>query len=389
MGMAERALELRNLEKRFGAHRAVAAIDLTVQPGEFVTLLGPSGCGKTTTLNMIAGFLQPDGGSICLGGRSVESLPPHRRDLGIVFQDYALFPHRTAAENIAFGLRMRRISKPEITARVSEAMAMVRLEGFGARRPAQLSGGQRQRIALARALVIRPALLLLDEPLSNLDLKLREEMRGEISALQRRLGIATVFVTHDQDEALAMSDRIAVMRDGRIEQLGTAQEIYERPASVFVATFIGSSNLLRARIAGPPQGGTILLDTPAGPAVLRAEHAPRATGELLLAIRPERLHLATSETHLDGVTILRVRIERVMYLGRWLEIALRLADGSLASAHAANTGSVPWRPGDSAVAWFRPEDAWPVPIGNATAGLDEKVPRNFHPGRRREPTTAL
>jgi putative spermidine/putrescine transport system ATP-binding protein len=188
MGMAEPALELRGLEKRFGAHRAVAAIDLTVQPCEFVTLLGPSGCGKTTTLNMIAGFLQPDGGSIRLGGRSVESLPPHRRELGIVFQDYALFPHRTAAENIAFGLRMRRVSNPEIIARVNEAMAMIRLEEFGARRPAQLSGGQRRRVALARALVIRPALMLLDEPLSNLDLKLREEMRGEISALQRRLG---------------------------------------------------------------------------------------------------------------------------------------------------------------------------------------------------------
>jgi ABC-type Fe3+/spermidine/putrescine transport system ATPase subunit len=186
-----------------------------------------------------------------------------------------------------------------------------------------------------------------------------------------------------------MCDRIAVMRDGRIEQLGTAREIYEQPASVFVATFIGSSNLLRARIAGPSQGGTVLLDTPAGPAILRAEHALRATGELLLAIRPERLHLATSETHLGGVTILQVRIERVMYLGRWLDITLRLADGSLATAHAANTGSVPWRPGDSAVAWFRPEDAWPVPIGDATAGLDEMVPQKSVPGRRRESTAAL
>ncbi len=210
--MVEPALRLAALTKRFGALIAVDAIDLAVAQGEFVTLLGPSGCGKTTTLNMIAGFITPDAGSIRLHGKAVEPLPPFRRDLGLVFQDYALFPHMTVAENVGFGLRMRRVPRGEIAQRVAQALDLVQLTGLDQRRPSQLSGGQRQRVALARALVIQPAMLLLDEPLSNLDLKLREEMRMEISALQQRLGIATVFVTHDQDEALTMSDRIAVMR---------------------------------------------------------------------------------------------------------------------------------------------------------------------------------
>ncbi len=244
--MAEPALQLAALTKCFGATRAVDAIDLTVAPGEFVTLLGPSGCGKTTTLNMIAGFIVPDAGSIRLQDRPVEALPPFRRNLGLVFQDYALFPHMSVAENVGFGLRMRRIPRDDIARRVKEALDLVQLNGLDDRRPLQLSGGQRQRVALARALVIQPAMLLLDEPLSNLDLKLREEMRLEISALQRRLGIATVFVTHDQGEALTMSDRIAVMRDGRIEQIGTPGDIYERPATRFVAGFIGTANLIKS-----------------------------------------------------------------------------------------------------------------------------------------------
>ncbi|MBV9783565.1 MAG: ABC transporter ATP-binding protein [Acidisphaera sp.] len=366
--MSEAALELRGLEKRFGAQTAVAAIDLQVQQGEFVTLLGPSGCGKTTTLNMIAGFITPDAGSIRLGGRAVENLPPHRRDLGIVFQDYALFPHRNAAENVAFGLRMRKLAKTEIAARVADALRMVRLDGLDKRRPLQLSGGQRQRVALARALVIRPALLLLDEPLSNLDLKLREEMRSEISTLQRRLGIATVFVTHDQDEALTMSDRIAVMRQGRIEQIGTARDIYERPASVFVATFIGSTNLVRAKPAGPPSEGLVPLATAAGPAILRLDRPLAAGADLLLAIRPERLQLTPTGTAPDGSTAWPVRIEGVTYLGGRLEIALRLADGSPATAHAMNLGAMAWQPGHVADAWFRPDDAWPILDGGASDG---------------------
>ena len=236
----------------------------------------------------------------------------------------------------------------------------------------QLSGGQRQRVALARALVIRPALLLLDEPLSNLDLKLREEMRAEISALQRRLGIATVFVTHDQDEALTMSDRIAVMRQGRIEQFGTAQEIYERPASAFVATFIGGINLMRAEIAGAADfAGCVRLHTAAGGAVARVHLPPRCGLSLLLTIRPERLKLAMPGEAPDGATVWPARIERIVYLGAHREIHLRLADGSAATADTVNDGAVAWQPGDTADAWFGPDDAWLIPSGEAADDLGE------------------
>jgi putative spermidine/putrescine transport system ATP-binding protein len=332
--MAEPALQLSALSKRFGTMTAVDAIDLTVAQGEFVTLLGPSGCGKTTTLNMIAGFIPPDAGSIRLRGKAVEALPPFRRDLGLVFQDYALFPHMTVAENVAFGLRMRHVPRPEIAQRVSEALDLVQLGHLGDRRPLQLSGGQRQRVALARALVIRPAMLLLDEPLSNLDLKLREEMRVEISALQRRLGIATVFVTHDQGEALTMSDRIAVMRHGRIEQVGAPDDIYERPATRFVAGFIGTANLI------DDAGGVIV-------------------------IRPERLKLCAPGEQPGDTRSWRVHVERVMYLGPRLELRLRMADGTLVLAEAVNDGNAVWSAGDAAVAWFRPDDAWVIPGGEA------------------------
>jgi putative spermidine/putrescine transport system ATP-binding protein len=327
--MAEPALQIAALTKRFGTLTAVDAIDLTVAQGEFVTLLGPSGCGKTTTLNMIAGFVPPDAGSIRLQGRPVESLPPFRRDLGLVFQDYALFPHMTAAENVGFGLRMRRLPREETVRRVAEALDLVQMSGLGERRPSQLSGGQRQRVALARALVIRPAMLLLDEPLSNLDLKLREETRGEISALQRRLAIATVFVTHDQGEALTMSDRIAVMRAGRIEQIGTPTDIYERPATRFVAGFIGTANMIE-----DTDGVTV--------------------------IRPERLRLSSAEHAPPGTRHWPVRVEHVVYIGPRLELGLCAADGTRLQAEMVNDGTAAWSAGDTATAWFRPEDAWAI-----------------------------
>ena len=239
----EPALRLVGIEKHYPGAVAVAGVDLAVEEGEFVTLLGPSGCGKTTTLSLVAGFFPPTRGEIWLKGRHVEGLPSFKRDIGVVFQDYALFPHMTVAENVAFGLRMRKVASADIAKRVAQALDLVKLAGLGDRRPLQMSGGQRQRVALARALVINPAVLLLDEPLSNLDLKLREEMRVEIAALQRRLGITTVFVTHDQGEALVMSDRIAVMNAGRIEQIGSPADIYERPATRFVAQPVAQARI--------------------------------------------------------------------------------------------------------------------------------------------------
>src|SRR5688572_4868967 len=292
-------------------------MDLEVRDGEFLTLLGPSGCGKTTTLGLIAGFFPPTQGEIYLKGRPVADLPPFRRDIGVVFQDYALFPHMTAGENVAFGLKMRNLPKAEIGERVREALDLVQLAGLAERAPLQLSGGQRQRVALARALVIRPTVLLLDEPLSNLDLKLREEMRIEIAGLQRRLGITTVFVTHDQGEALVMSDRIAVMNAGRIEQIGRPAEIYEKPASRFVAEFIGRMNFFQAN------GKTV-------------------------AIRPERARLSGEQPSSGFARHGTVR--NVLYLGATLEYHLDL-QGERALVEAPNDGGAPpFRAGDAV--WF-------------------------------------
>jgi ABC-type Fe3+/spermidine/putrescine transport system ATPase subunit len=247
-------VRLVDVSRSYGSVVAVSHLTLDVTAGEFLTLLGPSGCGKTTTLNMIAGFLQPSAGEIWLRGRRVESLPPYRRDTAMVFQQYALFPHMTVFENIAFGLRMRRTPAAQLRARVDEALALVGLPGLGDRFPLQLSGGQQQRVALARAIAVRPAVLLLDEPLSNLDLKLREGMRLELKRLHRELGTTTIFVTHDQTEALVLSTRIAVMHQGRIEQVGAPQEIYEQPRSRFVAEFVGQTNLLRGRVVSGTVG---------------------------------------------------------------------------------------------------------------------------------------
>jgi putative spermidine/putrescine transport system ATP-binding protein len=243
------AIRLQGLRKEFGDTTAVAGVDLEIADGEFFSMLGPSGSGKTTVLRMIAGFEGPTSGTVELAGQEVTGLAPFERDVHTVFQDYALFPHMTVEQNVAYGLKVRKVPKAERIERAREALAGVRLEGFGKRRPGQLSGGQRQRVALARALVGRPRLLLLDEPLGALDLKLREQMQVELKALQREVGITFVFVTHDQEEALTMSDRIAVFNQGRIEQVGTPAEIYERPATAFVASFVGTSNLLDGEAA--------------------------------------------------------------------------------------------------------------------------------------------
>ncbi|HEV7267885.1 MAG TPA: ABC transporter ATP-binding protein [Falsiroseomonas sp.] len=367
MAEAGPALRLTGLERRFGSHLAVAGVSLDVAEGEFVTLLGPSGCGKTTTLNMIAGFLEPTAGSIEIGGRRVDGLPPFRRDLGVVFQDYALFPHMTVAENVAFGLRMRSVPKEEAERRVADALAMVKLTGFDARRPHQLSGGQRQRVALARALVIRPRMLLLDEPLSNLDLKLREEMRLEISALQRSLGIATVFVTHDQGEALAMSNRVAVMRAGLVEQIGPPAEIYRRPRTRFVAEFIGSITVLDGEVRGT-EAAAMRVATPAGDVLVRVGPAERrdAGTRVLVAMRPERITLlANAPEALQGdATLLQGQVAAAIYVGSRTELRIALPGDQVMLAEAPDPpGSGLAIPGASIFVLIRAEDCLALPAG--------------------------
>ncbi|MFI6929623.1 ABC transporter ATP-binding protein [Streptomyces sp. NPDC050287] len=290
------AIRLQSLSKSFGQVEAVSGVDLEIRDGEFFSMLGPSGSGKTTVLRMIAGFEPSTSGTVELAGRDVTRLAPFERDVNTVFQDYALFPHMTLEQNVAYGLKIRKVPKAQRLERAREALANVRLEGFGKRRPSQLSGGQRQRVALARALVNRPKVLLLDEPLGALDLKLREEMQVELKALQREVGITFVFVTHDQDEALTMSDRIAVFNQGRIEQVGTPAEVYERPATAFVAGFVGTSNLLTGEAAQKVVG---------------------AVGTY--SVRPEKIHLLHSPDALgaaeDGHTSAVGSVAEVVYLG--------------------------------------------------------------------------
>jgi len=285
-------VELDHIVKRYNGLIAVDDVTLSIGPGELVTLLGPSGCGKTSTLNLIAGFLLPDSGSIRINGSSVERLPPHRRNTAMVFQGYALFPHLTVARNVAFGLEMRRVPRPEIERRVGEALELVRLAAFGGRYPAQLSGGQQQRVAIARALALRPDVLLMDEPLSNLDAKLREEMRGEIRALQQQLGITTVYVTHDQEEALALSDRVVVMQSGRIEQVGAPREIYRMPCTAFVADFIGGANLVPVRVVSTAGDVAAVIADDRFRFRGRAATPASVGADMLLMVRPEHVHLA-------------------------------------------------------------------------------------------------
>ena len=332
-------LEVRGLTKRYSPQVTVGPISFQVHAGEFFSLLGPSGCGKTTTLRCIAGFESLSEGSIRLRGERLDDRPPHRRDVGLVFQNYALFPHLTVFDNIAFGLRLRRVAKTEIVARVESVLRLVDLAMMAGRFPAQLSGGQQQRVAIARSLVLEPQILMFDEPLSNLDFKLRIQMRDELKSLQRRLGKTSIYVTHDQTEALALSDRIAVLSHGRIEQIGTPGEIYEQPATSFVAEFIGSSNLLPARVVGQDGQGTIV-ETAAGLRLCCGAGSAGGNGaerDVSVLLRPERIRVQDPGIGPDTApNCFAARIAEVTYLGEDLHLSLDLPGGDRLRAALKN-----------------------------------------------------
>ncbi|WP_439577078.1 ABC transporter ATP-binding protein [Elioraea sp.] len=344
-------LTVRGVVRRFGAVTALAGVDLTVAEGELLTILGPSGSGKTTLLKVVAGFEIPDEGTVHLGAEDVTLAPPRQRDVGMVFQNYALFPHLTVAQNVAFPLEMRRLAKPERDRRVAEALALVELSGYEARLPRQLSGGQQQRVALARAIVFNPRLLLLDEPFGALDRKLRESMQLEVRRLQRRLKLTTLFITHDQEEALILSDRVAVMNAGLIEQVGTPGEVYARPATRFVADFVGESNLLEGRAAADGMTevaglGRIALDGPVG--------ANGATATLLL--RPEALRVGAAAAGLANRA--SGRIVETVFLGLSVKLRLRLESGLelLARLPLRPSEPLPAAEGQTVPLGFAPED---------------------------------
>ena len=318
--------------KLFGEVAAVDGVTLDMPPGEFFSMVGPSGCGKTTTLRMIAGFERPDRGAILLDGTDMSATPPHRRDVNTVFQSYALFPHRSVAENVAFGLKYKRLTKEEARSRVAETLALVQLTGLETRRTTQLSGGQQQRVALARALVLNPSVLLLDEPLGALDARLRKDLQVELKTLQQAVGITFVYVTHDQEEALTMSDRVAVMNLGKVEQVGTPREVYEAPETQFVAEFLGVSNMLEGQAAGD---GTIMV----GDVRLRAtQGAVTISGDVRAVVRPERVVVEprgpASENRLPGM------IDRVVFVGPVLDVRVRLATGELDRSLVPNGGTL-------------------------------------------------
>jgi iron(III) transport system ATP-binding protein len=324
-------IEIQHLSKRYGSHVAVDDVSLLVEDGEFLTLLGPSGCGKTTTLRMIAGFVKPDQGTIAAGGELLSTpagvVPPERRRMGMVFQSYAVWPHKTVYENVAFGLQLTRLGKQETRRRVGQMLDLVGLAGLEQRYPSQLSGGQQQRVALARSLVVEPRILLLDEPLSNLDARLRERMRGELKQLQRRTGITFVYVTHDQTEALALSDRVAVMHLGQLQQVGTPRQVYLTPANAVVADFMGQVNLVSGRVLEAPNGGNRdgLVEIGEGLRV-RADLRPGAVpgAEIRLVIRPETIQLLRPQS-LPDPTLTLGRVEEAVFLGSFSEYQVAVA----------------------------------------------------------------
>jgi spermidine/putrescine transport system ATP-binding protein len=336
------SIELRQVRKLYGSVVAVADVSLAVARGEFLTLLGPSGCGKTTTLRMIGGFELPTGGEVYIDGEPMGDRPPYRRNVNTVFQNYALFPHMSVGQNVAYGLTMKRVPKAERVRRVAEALEMVRLPHVEKRKPSALSGGQQQRVALARALINRPAVLLLDEPLGALDLKLRKAMQLELKALNREIGATFVYVTHDQEEALTMSDRIAVMSEGRILQIGSPAEIYERPRSRFVADFIGQTNFLSGRLVRRSEGVTEV--EIAGSGVLQVVSPPGEAGDHLdpvtVAVRPERTQLVGATDPVGDLNVLNGLVREVIYLGTHSQYVVQLPGGETVIVHRQNAAGV-------------------------------------------------
>jgi spermidine/putrescine transport system ATP-binding protein len=352
-------LRIRGVSKSYGAVHAVRDVSLEVEPGEFVTLLGPSGCGKTTLLRLVAGFEPPDAGTISISGRDVTSTPTHKRPVNTVFQHYALFPHRTVAGNVAFGLEIDGLARTEIEDRVSRALELVRMKDLGGRGIAEISGGQKQRVALARALVLEPDVLLLDEPMAALDLKLRKEMQVELKNLQERLAITFLFVTHDQDEALVMSDRIAVMSAGRIEQLDGPEELYEKPRTRFVADFLGVSNVLRGTVRGRPDG-LVAVRTEGGLDLLAADDGGYREGApVWLGLRSEKISLVDRRANaFEGV------IDDEIFLGDWTDWRV-LVGGEVLSVGEGNVLARARRRGDAVTVSFSPD---------AVLRLEEKEP---------------
>lgn len=356
--MTDGTIRLVDLTKYFDSHPAVNGINLEIPNGEFFSLLGPSGCGKTTTLRMIAGFEEPDSGMILLSGRDVAHTPPNKRPVNTVFQNYALFPHLNVFDNVAFGLRTRSagISRQEGDRRAAEALELVKLDGFGKRRPSELSGGQQQRVALARALALRPEGLLLDEPLGALDAKLRKNLQLELKSLQQQVGITFIYVTHDQNEALTMSDRIAVMNGGSVEQMGTPRDIYESPDTVFVADFLGASNLMDAEVIGEDEQGRTRLDL-SGIEVV-ADHADhRQFGKVKLTVRPERVWVEPIESlPEDDGNWIAGEVEREVYFGNSVTLNVAMSNGlQIETEVHASARERSFRTGDKVGVYLSPD----------------------------------
>jgi spermidine/putrescine ABC transporter ATP-binding subunit len=344
-------VRLAGVTKLYGAVTAVDNVSLDITRGTIFSLLGPSGCGKTTTLRLIAGFEQPSQGEVRIRDQVVNKVPPYKRDIGIVFQSYALFPHMSVAQNVAFGLRMRRVARAERDKQVAEALAMVKLAGYADRSPRQLSGGQQQRVALARAMVVRPAVLLLDEPLGALDKMLREEMQVELRQLQQRLGITAVFVTHDQEEALTLSDHVAVMRNGKIEQVGRPRDIYDQPRTEFVAGFLGASNFFDGRVTGR-QDGLAFVDVKG--AQVAVKNGDAAIGaQVRIAVRPERMRLGAPGEYAQGGTV-----RDIVYRGATTHYYLETASGPVQVYRQNDAPGVgAWGPGQQVSCAWAPESA--------------------------------